>query len=108
MPRLKREVCLLDLRGRGAMRAGSAAARGKVPDHSLAQTWSRRFYDRPEYELPEGLLWYSAHNEEALVLYERAKDALECPPARVMRLEDALLRPTPERIAEANNLVLVP
>lgn len=109
IPRLRREVCLLDLRGSGAMRAGSVAALGKVPDHSLSQVWSCWFYDRPEYGQPDGLLWYNAHNDEAaLVLYERAEDALECPPGRVMRLDDILLRPTLEQIAEANNLVLMP
>lgn len=109
MPRLRRELRLLDIRGSGAMRAGSVAALGKVPDHTLSQSWSRWFYDRPEYGNPDGLLWYNAHNDEdALVLYERAEDALECPSERVMRLDDRLIRPTIEQVAEANNLVLMP
>lgn len=109
VPRLTREVTLLDLRGRGAMRAGSVAALSKVPDHTLSQIWSRWFYDQAEYARPEGLLWYNAHNDEnAFALYERAADALECPPTRTMRLDDTLLRPVLEQIAEANQLVLVP
>lgn len=108
MPRLTREVRLLDLRGSGAMQAGSVAAMGKVADHSLSQAWSRHFYDTPAYQQPEGMLWYNAHNdEEAVALYERAQDALECPPDRVIRLDDTFLRPTLEQIAEANNLTLV-
>jgi hypothetical protein len=109
MPRLKRDVRLLDLRGNGAMRAGSVAALGKVPDHSLSQVWSRWFYEQREYRQPEGLLWYNAHNDEdALALYERAEDALECPPVRIIRLENTLLRPILEQIAETNHLILVP
>lgn len=108
MPRLQRDVRLMDLRGSGAMRAGSVAALSKVPDHALSQTWSRYFYDIAAYQPLEGLLWYNAHNdEEALVLYERAEDALDCPQDRVVRLDDPLLRPVLEQIAEANNLVIV-
>ena len=58
---------------------------------------------------PEGLLWYNAHNDEdALALYERADNALDCPAERVIRLDEPLLRPALEQIAEANHLVLVP
>ena len=109
MLRLTRAVRFLDLRGSGAMRAGSAAAIGKVPDHALSQEWSRHFYATPQYNQPEGLLWFNAHNDEdALALYERAEDALDCPPERIMRLDEPLLRPTLEQIAEANHLFLVP
>ena len=109
MPRLKRDVRLLDLRGKGAMRAGSVAALGKVPDHSLSQVWSRWFYEQIEYQQPDGLLWYNAHNDEdAFVLYERAEDALECPPECVLRLDNPSLHPVLEQIALANNLVVVP
>jgi len=109
MPLLTRDVRMLDLRGSGAMRAGSAAALGKGPEHRLSQEWSRHFYVAAEYGQPEGLLWYNAHNdEEALALYERAEDALDCPPERIIRLDEPLLRPTLEQIAEANHLVLVP
>lgn len=109
MPSVTRDVPMLDLRGSGAMRAGSVAALGKTPDHSLSQAWSRHFYGRPEYRAPEGLLWSNAHNdEESVALYERAEDAITCPTGRMLRLDDPLLRPVLAQIAEANNLILVP
>lgn len=109
MPKLRRDIQLLDLRDQGAMRAGSVAAVSKVPDHSLSQTWSRYFYEQAEYQQPDGLLWYNAHNdEEAVMLYERAQDVLECSPDRILRLDDPFLRSTLAQIAVANNLILAP
>jgi hypothetical protein len=109
MPFLSRDVRLLDLRGNGAMRAGSVAALGKVPDHSISQHWSNWFYEQMEYRQPEGLHWYNAHNdEESLMFYERAEDALVCPPDRIIRLDDPSFRPDLLRIATDNNLILVP
>jgi len=109
MPRLIREIRLLDLRDSGAMRAGSVAALGKIPDHAVSQTWSRHFYEQAEYGTPDGIVWYNAHNdEEVFVLYERAENALECPPDRVLRLDDPFLRPYLAQIAAANQLTLVP
>ncbi len=108
LPQLTHEVRLLDLRGSGAMRAGSVAALGKVLDHSLSQEWSRWFYEHAEYENVDGLLWYNAHNDaEAVMLYERSETALECFPEKVMRLDDILIRPALEEIALANNLILL-
>lgn len=71
-PQLTRELRLLDLRGSGAMKAGSVAALAKVADHSLSQAWSRYFYERQEvYSKIDGIIYYNAHNdEEAIVLYE--------------------------------------
>src|SRR5438874_1203055 len=43
--RLIRRLRLLDLRGRGAMRAGSVAALAKIPDRACAQEWSKYFYN---------------------------------------------------------------
>jgi len=109
IPKLMRDVRLLDLRDQGAMRAGSVAAIGKVPDHSLSQAWSRHFYEQAEYQQPDGILWYNAHNdEEAVMLYERASGDLECPPDRILRLDDPFLRPYLAQIADANNLILAP
>lgn len=88
---------------------GSAAAIGKIPEHGLSQEWPRHFYAAPEYHQSEGLLWYNAHNDEgALALYERAENALDCTAERVIRLDEPLLRPFLEQIAEVNHLVLVP
>lgn len=108
-PVLAREVRLLDLRGRGAMRAGSVAALAKTPDHTLSQAWSRWFYERPEYQEVDGLLYYNAHNdEESIALYERAASALRCPPARVRRLSHPMWRAALADIAYENHLDLYP
>jgi hypothetical protein len=70
-PRLLRDLRLLDLRGSGAMRAGTVAAIAKVPDRQITQAWSRFFYERTDlYTAVDGLLFFNAHNdEEALALY---------------------------------------
>lgn len=93
-PIVARELRLLDLRGSGAMRAGSIAALAKAPDHRVGQAWSRYFYEEESvYGSIDGLIYQNAHNDEdALALYERAEAALECPPARVIRLDDPALR----------------
>ncbi len=105
-PTLGRDLRLLDLRGSGAMRAGSIAALAKAPDHRAGQAWSRYFYDEQSvYEPVDGLIYQNAHNDEdAIALYERAEAALECPPSRVIRLDDPALRDELLAIAEANLL----
>jgi hypothetical protein len=110
-PRLLRDLHLLDLRGSGAMRAGTVAAIAKVPDRQITQAWSRFFYERTDlYTAVDGLLFFNAHNdEEALALYERASDALFCPDsnsAYVRRLDDPALLPAILTIAEDNNLTV--
>lgn len=103
-----RPLRLLDLRGPGAMRAGSVAALAKIPDRPLSQEWSRFFYERIDlYGNIDGLIYFNAHNdEEAIALYERAKDGLSCPPSEVMALSDLRLRPAIELAAEENHLLL--
>ncbi len=107
-PILRRDLCLLDLRRSGAMRAGTKAAIAKVPDRSLSQAWSRHFYETPEvYSDLDGVIYLNAHNDEdAIALYERASDALECPPERVMRLDDEALRAAVLEAADDNDLVV--
>lgn len=110
-PRLLRDLRLLDLRGSGAMRAGTVAAIAKVPDRAVTQAWSRFFYERTDlYTTVDGLMFYNAHNDEAAVaLYERAADALFCPdndPAYVRPLDDPALLPAILTIAEDNNLTV--
>lgn len=76
-----RTLALLDLRGSGAMRAGSVAALAATADRELSQQWSRFFYDsvRADGQPLDGLLYSNAHNgETALALYERAEGALSC------------------------------
>jgi hypothetical protein len=105
---LRRDLRLLDLRGSGAMRAGTRAAIAKVSDRGLSQAWSRHFYETPEvYGEVDGLIYLNAHNdEEAVALYERAGDALDCPPERVMRLDDEALRAAVLEAADDNDLVV--
>jgi hypothetical protein len=107
-PILQRGLRLLDLRRNGAMRAGTKAAIAKVSDRSLSQAWSRYFYETPElYGDLDGLIYLNAHNdEEAIALYERAWDALECPTERIMRLDDEALRAAVLEAADDNDLVI--
>jgi hypothetical protein len=73
----RRPLHLLELRGRGAMRAGSVAALASTADRDLSQDWSRHFH--ATYPQIDGLIYSSAHNEEAAVaLYERADPNLHC------------------------------
>jgi len=72
-----RPMQLLELRGRGAMRAGSVAALASTADRDLSQHWSRHFH--ATYPQIDGVIYSSAHNEEAAVaLYERAEADLHC------------------------------
>jgi hypothetical protein len=107
-PILRLDLRLLDLRGSGAMRAGTKAAIAKVSDRGLSQAWSRYFYEATEvYGEVDGLIYPNAHNdEEAVALYERASDTLECPPDRVMRLGDEALRAALLEAADDNDLVI--
>jgi len=76
---IERELSLLDLRGDGALRAGSVAALCKDSDHSLSQKWSRYFYQNTFlYNEIDGLIFGNAHNDElALALYERCESCLK-------------------------------
>ncbi|MGF1470845.1 MAG: RES domain-containing protein [Rubrobacteraceae bacterium] len=103
---VRRDLRLLDLRGRGAMRAGTVAAVTKVPDRALTQRWSRYFYEETEvYGEVDGLLYAGAYNDEDVIcLYERAADALECTEERELALDDPLLRPAVLEAAQGNDL----
>lgn len=108
LPVLGRDLRLLDLRSNGAMRAGTKAAVAKVAERGISQAWARHFYEMVDvYDRVDGVVYPNAHNDEdAVVLCERAVDALECPPERVMRLDDEALRPTVLEAADDNNLVV--
>jgi hypothetical protein len=107
-PILRRDLHLLDLRGSGAMRAGTKAAIAKVSDRTLSQAWSCHFYETPAiYREVDGLIYLNAHNdEEAVALYERVGNALDCPPERLVRLDDSALRAAVLEAADDNNLVV--
>jgi len=68
-----RELKLMDLRGAGAMKAGTVAAVCKDSNHKFSQEWSRYFYETTfAYQTIDGLLFQNAHNEEtAYAFYER-------------------------------------
>jgi hypothetical protein len=73
----QRPLELLELRGQGGMRAGSVAALSTCPEREISQAWSRYFHTT--YPQIDGLIYSSAHNEEAAVaLYARAEQALSC------------------------------
>ena len=106
MPTVTRPLRLLDLCSRGAMRAGTVAAIAKC-EYRLSQPWSRYFYETPAAYGPiDGLCYLNAHNDEpAILLYERARDALHCTDADTIRLDDPHLRPTLLEIMREHNLV---
>lgn len=107
-PRLARTLRLLDLRAAGAMRAGTVAAITKVPDVTLSQAWSRFFYERDDlYSTIDGLAYYNAHNDEdAIALYERAANAVECPPELILPLSHPGLEDEIYDIADRHNLIV--
>ena len=73
-----RDLTLLDLRGDGAMKAGTVSAVCKDTNHSHSQNWSRYFYENPFiYGTIDGLIFGNAHNDEiAFALYERCEQSL--------------------------------
>jgi hypothetical protein len=107
---LTRNLTLLDLKGNGAMRAGSVAALAKVADRNLSQAWSRYFYEQTSlYGQIDGISFRNAHNdEEAIALYERAQSALICPDNQILRLDHPSLRPGIQQAALDNHLDFSP
>lgn len=105
LPTLTRPLHLLDLRGVGAMRAGTVAAITAC-DYRLSQRWACYFYeDTDDFDTIDGISYHNAHNgEPSLALFERARDALICPPEDVMRLDNPALRPLVLDIMRQNNL----
>jgi hypothetical protein len=106
-PLLERELLLLDLRGRAAMRAGTVVAVATA-DHALSQQWSRYFYDNPDtYGQIDGLVYANAHNgADAIAIYERAQDAFVFPPDRDRPLREPVIETAIRAIARANNLLV--
>ena len=105
-PIVTSSIKLLDLRGSGAMRAGSVAALSMIVERKLSQEWSRYFYEQTDiYSSIDGLLYSNAHNgEDAIALYERAENKLECPQENIRYLKDPSLKDYLEEIAIKNNM----
>lgn len=104
-----RELDLLALCGRAAMRAGTVNAIGSA-DHNLSQAWSRHFYEDPDgvYGAIDGVHWASAVNgDRVLALYERAQDALEVPKDHDAPLEDPAVLAIVRRIAREHSLLVI-
>lgn len=78
-----RDLLLLDLRGNGAMLAGTLAGIAKTDDRSLTQAWARYVHehdgDFARNGVPvHGLMYSNASNEGVSVaLFERADGALQ-------------------------------
>lgn len=107
---ITRPLKLLDIRGSGAMKAGSVSALAKTADRVLSQQWSRYFYEHEDiYSQLDGIIYYNAHNdEEAIALYERGQDGLACRQNQVISLGSPELRSAIQAAALANNLIFVP
>jgi hypothetical protein len=107
--RSSRPLDLLDLRGSGAMRAGTVAALCKTPERALSQQWSRYVYEHPDlYGAVDGLLYLGAYNdEEAFAIFERAAPVLTCAASEVRPLDHPNLRATVEAAALANDLIVL-
>lgn len=104
-PTTLRPLKLLDLRGQGAMRAGTIGGIASVPSRRLSQRWSVYFYESAVYGDVDGLIYPNAHNgEDCLALYERAQDALDCADADIMRLGSPALRAYLLDLADRFNL----
>lgn len=100
--RTSRALQLLDLRGSGAMRAGSVAALSAIADRDLSQAWSRHFYSSNAID---GLLYSNAHNSEsAIALYDRADGAICC--IRDLALDAPILRSRLLQICRDHALVM--
>ena len=105
-----RPLKLLDLRGPGAVRAGTVSAISKESSRRFSQEWSRFFYDTTfAYTAVDGLVFYNAHNdEEAFAFYERASDAFKRTAVDVRPLRHDSLRAAVRDIASTNGLFVQP
>ena len=108
--RTTRDLNLLDLRGNGALRAGTVSAVAKESNRQFSQTWSRYFYDHGfVYTEIDGLIFYNAHNdEEAFAFYDRASNGFQCAAADIKPLRHDSLRTAIQDIAIENGLVVIP
>lgn len=107
---IARNILLLDLRGSGAMRAGTVALISKTPKRFDSQSWSRFFYSTDvTYQKIDGLIYLNAHNDlPALALYERAIDAIEASEVISLPLTSKSLRPKLVKIGRNNGLKVAP
>ena len=105
---LTNNIKLLDIRGSGAMGAGTVAAISSITQRDISQAWGRYFYEHPElYDEIEGLIFSGAHNgEDAIVLYERAKVKIESARVEVLNLNHPDLVAPILEIAEVHGILV--
>ena len=105
---LTNNIKLLDIRGSGAMGAGTVAAISSITQRDISQAWGKYFYEHPElYDEIEGLIFSGAHNgEDAIVLYERAKPKIEPFRIEVLNLNHPDLVVPILEIAEVHGLLV--
>ena len=99
---LNKELELLDLRGSGAMAAGTVTAISAITQREISQAWGRYFYEHVElYDRVDGLIFSGAHNgEDAIALYERAEDTISSSKVKTIDLKSETLKSTILKIAD--------
>jgi hypothetical protein len=77
---LTEPVALLDLRGIGARHAGTIAAVSGDGDRATTQDWGRYWYEHPDFQHCDGLLYPSAQTgeDDIVALWERAEPKITC------------------------------
>ena len=105
---LPKDLKLLDLRGSGAMGAGTVSAVSAITQRDISQAWGKYFYEHPElYDEIEGLIFSGAHNgEDAIMLYERAKVKIESARVEILNLNHPDLVAPIFEIAEVHGLLI--
>jgi len=105
-----RNLNLLDLRGTGAIKAGTVAAVCKDSNRQISQTWSRYFYDNVFiYGEIDGLVFGNAHNDEdAFAFYERSVNDFQCAISDICPLRESALRMEVECIARDSRMYVQP
>ena len=105
---LTSKIKLLDLRGSGAMGAGTVAAISSITQRDISQAWGKYFYENLQlYGEIDGLIFSGAHNgEDAIMLYERAKPKMESARVEVLNLNHPDLVAPILEIAEVHGLLI--
>jgi len=105
---VSRDLNLLDLRGTGAMNAGTVSAVCKDSNRQFSQAWSRFFYENTfVYRHLDGIIFGNAHNDEnAFAFYERCAAAFSA--TAVCPLKDDALRVEILKTAQDNNMIVEP
>ncbi|MGL5834562.1 MAG: RES family NAD+ phosphorylase [Waterburya sp.] len=107
---LSKSLTLLDLRGSGAMAAGTVSAISGTAQKKISQAWGRYFYENPQlYGLVNGLIFSGAHNaEDVIALYERAESVIDSSRLKIMSLNHPTLKSSILKIAKGHGLIVEP